>query len=173
MNPQRPRSPMQAFDPQLAGLRAQAQPIPLDLTARQSWPEQFNRLPSVVHFGLTVDLSDSLLVCVTLPTIAEHHIGGLRSRAVNGAVLAGLFDCALGLAGTLQFGARRAGTCELSMKFMRAVLDAPLEVFGACVKCTANLAFAESLLFSNGRLCATATAIVAVAADRSAQVTVW
>jgi len=164
---------MHAEDSQLAGLRAQAQPVPLDVTVRQSWAQQFNGLTGVVHFGLTVDLSDSLLVRVTLPAIAEHHLGGLRSRAVNGAVLAGLFDCALGLAGTLQFGNRRAGTCELSMKFMRAVLDAPLEVFGACVKCTENIAFAESLLFSKDRLCATATGIVAVAADRNSQDTMW
>lgn len=164
---------MPVDDSQLAGLRARAQPIALDAAARQSWAEQFNRLPSVVHFGLAVDLSDALLVRVTLPTIADHHGGGLRSRAVNGAVLAGLFDCALGLAGTLQFDSRRAGTCELSMKFMRAVLDAPLEVFGACVKRSDNLAFAESVLFSNGRLCAMATGIVAVAADRNAQDTIW
>jgi acyl-coenzyme A thioesterase PaaI-like protein len=164
---------MDADDSQLAGLRSQAQPLPLDASARQDWAQQFNGLAGVMHFGLTVDLSDSLLVRVTLPMIAEHHVGGLRSRAVNGAVLAGLFDCALGLAGTLQFGNRRAGTCELSMKFMRAVLEAPLEVFSACVKSTANVAFAESLLFSNGRLCATATGMVAVAADRSAQDTIW
>jgi acyl-coenzyme A thioesterase PaaI-like protein len=54
------------------------------------------------------------------------------------------------------------------MQFMRAVLDAPLEVFGACIKRTDNLAFTESALYSNGRLCATASGIVAVAADRGA-----
>src|SRR5262245_64539693 len=83
-------SPMRAEDSQLVGLRAQAQPLPLDATARQSWAQQFNDLPGVVHFGLTVDLCDSLLVRVTLPTIADHPIGGLRSRAVNGAALPGL-----------------------------------------------------------------------------------
>ncbi|HEY7377564.1 MAG TPA: PaaI family thioesterase [Steroidobacteraceae bacterium] len=163
---------MNIDDPQLAGLRARAQAIPLAEPARLEWARQFNRLPGVTHFGLTIDLTDSLLVRVTLPAIDEHHVGGLRSRAVNGAVLAGLFDCALGVAGTLQFDQRRAGTCELSMQFMRAVLDAPLEVFGACIKRTDNLAFAESALYSNGKLCAIATGIVAVAADRGAQA-IW
>ena len=164
---------MHADDSQLAGLKARAQVIPIEAPARATWAEQFNRLPGVMRFGLVVDLSDALLVRVTLSAIEGHHRGGLRSLAVNGAVLAGLFDCALGLAGTLQFDIRRAGTCELSMKFMRAVLDAPLEAFGACVKRTDNLAFAESALFSNGRLCAIASGIVAVAADRNAQDTIW
>ena len=159
---------MNIDDTQLAGLRARAQVIPLEADARRTWAEQFNRLPGLTHFGLAIDLSDTLLVRVTLSTIAEHHTGGLRSHAVNGAVLAGLFDCALGVAGTLQFDTRRSGTCQLSMQFMRAVLDAPLEVFGACIKRTDNLAFTESALYSNGRLCATASGIVAVAADRGA-----
>ncbi|HKE43746.1 MAG TPA: PaaI family thioesterase [Steroidobacteraceae bacterium] len=163
---------MNADDPQLATLRARAQAIPLDEPARLEWARQFNRLPGLTHFGLAVDLADPLLVRVTLASIEEHHVGGLRSRAVHGGVLAGIFDCALGVAGTLQFDARRAGTCELSLKFMRAVLEAPLEVFGACIKRTDNLAFAESALYSNGKLCAIATGIVAVAADRGAQA-IW
>lgn len=159
---------MDIDDSQLAGLRARAQPIPLEAEARRTWAEQFNRLPGVMSFGLTIDLSDTLLVRVTLPAIEEHHMGGLRSHAVNGGVLAGMFDCALGVAGTLQFDPRRSGTCQLSMQFMRAVLDAPLEVFSACLKRTDNLAFTESVLYSKGRLCATASGIVAVAADRGA-----
>ena len=163
---------MNIDDPQLAGLRARAQGIPLEADARRNWAEQFNRLPGVSRFGLAIDLSDTLLVRVTLAAIEEHHMGGLRSRAVNGGVLAGLFDCALGVAGTLQFDPRRSGTCQLSMQFMRAVLDAPLEAFSACIKRTDNLAFAESALYSNGRLCATATGMVAVAAERGAQA-IW
>jgi acyl-coenzyme A thioesterase PaaI-like protein len=88
-------------------------------------------------------------------------------------VLAGLFDCALGVAGTLQFRDKRAGTCELSIKFMRAVFDAPIEAFAACVKRTDMLAFTESTLFSNGRLCALATGLVAVAADRGGEEAFW
>lgn len=164
---------MQLSDAQLTGLRQRAQGIPLGAAERALWAEQFNQLPAVRRFETAIDLSDAAIVRVTLATIHEHHLGGLRLRAVNGAVLAGLFDCALGVAGTLQFRDRRAGTCELSMKFMRAVFDSPIEVFAACVKRTDTLAFAESALFANGRLCATATGMVAVAADRGGEEAFW
>jgi len=39
-------------------------------------------------------------------------------------------------------------------------------VFAACVKRTGALAFVESELYSGGRLCALASGLVAVAADR-------
>jgi len=59
------------------------------------------------------------------------------------------------------------------MKFMRAVFAAPIEVFAACVKRTDTLAFTESALYSNGRLCATATGLVAVAAERGGEESFW
>ncbi len=164
---------MDFSDAQLNGMRTRAQPIPLAEAERLAWAEQFNRLPAVRQFGTAIDLRDVALVRVVLEAIREHHLGGLRLRAVNGAVLAGLFDCALGVAGTLQFRDKRAGTCELSMKFMRAVFESPIEVFAACVKRTDTLAFTESTLFSNGRLCALATGLVAVAADRGGEEAFW
>lgn len=164
---------MEFSDTQLSGLRVRAQAIPLGESERAVWAEQFNRLPAVRRFETAIDLRDEAIVRVMLGTIHEHHLGGLRLRAVNGAVLAGLFDCALGVAGTLQFRDKRTGTCELSMKFMRAVFDAPIEVFAACVKRTDTLAFTESALYSNGRLCATATGMVAVAADRGGEEAFW
>lgn len=164
---------MDSSDAQLTGLRMRAQPIPLGEAERRTWAEQFNRLPAVRQFETAIDLNDEAIVRVALETIHEHHLGGLRLRAVNGAVLAGLFDCALGVAGTLQFREKRAGTCELSMKFMRAVFDSPIEVFAACVKRTDTLAFTESALYSNGRLCALATGMVAVAADRGGEEAFW
>src|SRR5687767_13671044 len=164
---------MDVSDSQLGGLRARAQTIPLDPEQRRAWAEQFNRLPAVQFAGTGVSLADEKLVHVVLENVRDHHLGGLRLRAVNGAVLAGLFDCALGVAGTLQFAGRRSGTCELSLKFMRAVFDTPLDVFGACVKKTETLAFVESELYSAGRLCAIATGIVAVASGRGDEEAIW
>jgi acyl-coenzyme A thioesterase PaaI-like protein len=164
---------MDCSDVQLAGMRERAQPIPFAEAERLAWAEQFNRLPAVRHFETAIDLSDAALVRVVLGKIGEHHLGGLRLRAVNGAVLAGLFDCALGVAGTLQFRDKRAGTCELSIKLLRAVFDAPIEAFAACVKRTDTLAFTECTLFSSGRLCALATGLVAVAADRGGEEAFW
>jgi acyl-coenzyme A thioesterase PaaI-like protein len=164
---------MEFSDHQLDGLRLRARPIRLGESERLAWAEQFNRLPAVRRFDIAVDLRDAAIVRVVLESIGDHHLGGLRLRAVNGAVLAGLFDCALGVAGSLQFLNQRSGTCELSMKFMRAVFDAPIEVFAACVKHTDTLAFTESALYASGRLCATATGMVAIASGRGGEESFW
>jgi len=164
---------MEFSDPQLEGLRLRARPIGLGESERLAWAEQFNRLPAVRRFDSALDLRDGAIVRVALDSIRDYHLGGLRLRAVNGAMLAGLFDCGLGVAGSLQFLNQRSGTCELSMKFMRAVFAAPIEVFAACVKRTDTLAFTESALYSNGRLCATATGLVAVAAERGGEESFW
>jgi len=163
---------MDAGDALLAGLRARSQAIPLTLAERRAWIEQFNRIPAIGHAGLIVGIDDERLVHVVLPEVADHHLGGLQVRAVNGAVLAGLFDCALGVAGTLQFAGKRAGTCELSLKFMRGVFDTPIDVFAACAKRTGTLAFVESELYSAGKLCALANGIVAVATGRGEEA-IW
>lgn len=157
---------MDGGDVQLAGLRGRGLPIPLTLAERRGWLEQFNRIPAIGHAGITVGLDDGQLVHVVLAQLAEHHLGGLQVRAVNGAVLAGLLDCALGVAGTVQFPGKRAGTCELSLKFMRGVFETPVDVFATCVKRTGTLAFVESELYSAGKLCSLASGIVSVATDR-------
>jgi acyl-coenzyme A thioesterase PaaI-like protein len=164
---------MKTNERQLDGLRTRALAIPLDEAQRLEWARQFNLIPAVRRFEISVALTDPALVGVTLPKIEDYHLGGLRVRAVNGAVLSGLFDCALGVAGTLQFAGKRSGTCELSMKFMRAVFDSPLEVFSGCVKRTDTLAFVEAELYSADRLCALATGLVAVAADRGGEEAFW
>lgn len=163
---------MHVSDSQLDGLRARAQTIPLASAERSAWAGQFNLLPAVQYAGITVDIADEQVVHVALTEVAEHHLGGLKLRAVNGAILAGLLDCALGVAGTLQFPGKRAGTCELSLKFMRAVFDAPIDAFGVCVKRTDTLAFVESELYSGGKLCAIATGLVAVATGRGEEA-IW
>ncbi|MBS0396614.1 MAG: PaaI family thioesterase, partial [Proteobacteria bacterium] len=105
--------------------------------------------------------------------VADHHLGGLGTRAVNGAVIAGLFDVALGLAGTLQFAGQRAGTIELSIKLMRPAFEAPLEVLAVALKRTPHLAFTEAELYADERLCAVASGIVAVASSQPEGGSVW
>ena len=144
-------------------LRLRAQPIPLEAAERARWQERMNALPAMALMGGRLDLGDPSIVRLTLASVGAQHLGGLGTRAVNGAVIAALFDAALGIAGTLQFPGQRAGTVELSIKLMRPAFEAPLEVLGAAVKRTQHLAFTEAELHSDGRLCATATGIVAVA----------
>ena len=147
----------------LAALRARAQPIPLDAGARRRFEERMNGLASMRLMGARLDLGDPDVVRIGLAAVAEHHLGGLGTNAVNGAVIAGLFDAALGVAGTLQFGGQRAGTVELSIKLMRPAFEPPLEVLAITVKHSPHLAFTAAELYSSDRLCAIATGIVALA----------
>lgn len=149
----------------LDALRSRAQPVPLDADGRSRWQARMNALPGMRLMGAALDLSDPAIVALRLEAVAEHHLGGLGTRAVNGAVIAGLFDAALGVAGTLQFPGQRAGTVELAIKLMRPAFEAPLEVLAVAVRRSAHLAFTEAELHAGGRRCASATGIVAVASS--------
>ena len=137
--------------------------IPLDSAARRAWTETFNGLPGMRMIRAEIDLSDDTCVAVHLPEIGPEHQGGLGTDAVNGAVLAGCFDVALGVAGVLQFPGRRAGTVELSMKFMRPAVGGPVTTYAIALKRADNIAFVESELFCGGRFCARASGMVATA----------
>lgn len=150
----------------LDGLRARAIEIPLSMEHRDTWARRFNNFTGMQRIGASVNLSDSRIVQVTLPTVEEHHRGGLGTSAVNGAVIAGLFDCALGVAGVLQFPDQRTGTVELSIKLLRPVVGEALDFYAVAIKASKSIAFSECELFSGGRLCALATGMVAVASDK-------
>lgn len=163
---------MPAPDP-IEALRARAQAIPLDALARRRIEERLNGLASMRLMGARLDLGDPDVVRIGLAEVAEHHLGGLGTTAVNGAVIAGLFDVALGVAGTLQFGGQRAGTAELSIKLMRPAFEPPLEVLAITVKHSPHLAFTAAELYSERRLCAIATGIVALATSQQDGDTYW
>jgi uncharacterized protein (TIGR00369 family) len=149
----------------VAALGRRGRHVPLDAAARTEWQQRFNRAPAMQGFGVRIDLADSRIIRVVLDTIEDRHRGGLGTAAINGAVLAALFDCALGVAGTLQFPGRRSATCELSIKFMRPVVGPTVTAYAVTLKKASQLAFADSELYSNGRLCAIASGIVSVASS--------
>lgn len=147
----------------LEALRARARPIPMDAAARREWADQFNAMPAMSVMGAALDLSDPAVVRVHLSEVRPHHQGGMGISAVNGAVIAGLFDAALGVAGVIQFAARRAGTVELSVKFMRPTRGRSVDAYAIALKRAEGLAFMEGELWSEGKLCAVATGIVSTA----------
>lgn len=154
---------MEQMSASLEALRARARLIPMDAAARRAWAVQFNAMPAMGAMDATLDLSDEALVRVHLTEVRPQHQGGMGSAAVNGAVIAGLFDAALGVAGVIQFPGKRAGTVELSVKFMRPTRGRSVDAYAITLKRAEGLAFMEGELWSEGKLCAVATGIVSTA----------
>jgi len=102
------------------------------------------------HLGLRIGFQPDRVV-VELPEVRREHLGGLGTSAVNGLVLSGMFDLAVG------------STVELSMSFERAV-------FGRSARCEAwvdragqrTLFASARILDDQGQVCARCQGVVAV-----------
>ena len=104
---------------------------PAELTAFEA---EWNDHPGMRHMGARLDLSTPGDVCAVVDPIEPAHRGGLGTEAVNGAVIAGIFDLVIGLCGYLQTVGRRAGVAQLSIQFLRPVLGTRFEVRGRPVR---------------------------------------
>src|SRR6202008_3172086 len=58
-------------------------------------------------------------VRAVIDPVMPYHRGGMGTDAVNGAVLAGLFDLAMGPVGWLTRPVTRSATVSLAMTFLR------------------------------------------------------
>ncbi|MGZ6059645.1 MAG: PaaI family thioesterase [Myxococcaceae bacterium] len=122
----------------------------------------WNQSEILRHQGMRVSFEPDRVV-VELPEVRAEHRGGLGTAAVNGLVLAGLFDLAVGSTVVLLDPRRRSATVQLSMSFERAV-------FGASARCEARIdragqrtLFASArILDAEGQVCARCQAVVAV-----------
>ncbi len=153
----------------LEALAARGLAFPMDDATVALFEKRFNDIPAMRHMGARLDLSTPPRVCVHLVEVQAHHRGGMGTEAVNGAVLSGLADCALGVAGVLQFHAERAGTVEMSIKFLRATLGQSVTAHAVALKRSDSVVFAEAELYSGGRLCALASGMVSRPASQSGE----
>jgi acyl-coenzyme A thioesterase PaaI-like protein len=138
--------------------------IPFEAEQRARMAEQWNAHPGMRHMGARADFSDPQAVRVTIDPLESHHRGGLSSAAVNGAVIAGLIDVAIGIVGHCQMIGKRVGTVQLSMHFVRPVVGDSVTVVARLVNAGTNLVFgAAEVLDPRGIVCVRADGIVAVA----------
>jgi acyl-coenzyme A thioesterase PaaI-like protein len=91
---------------------------PPSAEALRAYAEGFNASLTLRHFGATLDFPEGTRVRATLP-IQPQHRGGLGTSAVNGAVIAGLFDLIIGCSAALIDPRRRSATIQLSMSMER------------------------------------------------------
>ena len=134
---------------------------------RRALAERLNRHPGMLHLGARIDLSDGDgEVRAVVDPIEPHHRGGLGTDAVNGVVIAGIFDLVIGITGYLHVFGRRAGVAQLNIQYLRPVTGDRFEVVGRPTRVGQNLVFATAELQDRqGRLCARSDGIVAVSSS--------
>lgn len=154
-----PRRPASSVPVQSVRAVSPPPPTAAELTALA---ELWNRSEVLRHQGMRVTFQPDRVV-VELPEVRPEHLGGLGTSAVNGMVLAGLFDLAVGSTVVLVDPRRRSATVQLSMSFERAV-------FGRSARCEAwidragqrTLFASAHILDEQGQVCARCQAVVAV-----------
>ena len=122
----------------------------------------WNQAEVLRHLGLRISFQPERVV-VELPEVRDEHRGGLGTSAVNGLVLAGMFDLAVGSTVVLVDTHRRSATVQLSMSFERAV-------FGRSARCEAvvdragqrTLFASARILDEEGQVCARCQGVVAI-----------
>ena len=128
--------------------------------------ERWNEHHAMHHLGARVDLLDPAVVQLTVDPVREYHRGGLGTEAVNGVVMAGMFDLAIGLVGHLAALRRRVGTVQLNIQYLRPVHGDRFEVMGRLVRSGRTLVFATAdLLDQEGAICARCDGIAAIVGD--------
>jgi uncharacterized protein (TIGR00369 family) len=125
--------------------------------------KEWNAHPGMRHMGVQLDFSTPGVVRATVDPIRDFHRGGLGTDAVNGAVIAGVFDLAIGFSAYLHTGGARVGVVQLSMQYLHPVRGDRLEAVGRVVRAGKTLVFATAeLKDQGGRVCARCDGMVTV-----------
>lgn len=142
-----------------AGLR-----IPFDQAGRDLWQQRLGQMAILHHLGTELDLSHESLVRLHLKHPGIQHQGGLGTEALNGAIIAGMMDCAISVAGIVHFRGKTCGTVQMSIQFMKPVRSMTCSVECYAVRKSPNLVFLEARLIERGNRCSVmATGVVGLA----------
>src|SRR6266508_5403434 len=128
----------------------------------------WNGSPPMQRLGARLDFQRVDRVRVVLDPVEPYHRGGMGTDAVNGAVLAGLFDLAIGTVGWLTRPDTRSATVSLAMMFFRPTRGDRVTVEARLLRAGMNLTFAAAeILDGRGEITARCDGTVAVAHGRS------
>ena len=126
--------------------------------------ERLNRSAPLAHAGVRVRFPSPQLVVAEIPEVRAEHRGGLGTSAVNGGVLAAVFDLVLGCTALLVDPRRPSATVQLSMSFERPVLGNTLRAEAHIDTQGRRTLFASARIFdAQGQVCAHCRGLVALA----------
>ena len=128
--------------------------------------EKWNAHHAMRYLGARVDLSDPDIVRLVVDPVEPYHRGGLGTEAVNGVVMAGVFDLTIGLVAHFAALQRRVGTVQLNIQYIRPVHGDRFEVWGRLVRRGHTLVFATAELFDQqNTVCARCDGMAAIVGD--------
>jgi uncharacterized protein (TIGR00369 family) len=137
------------------------------LEALRALAQGWNESPPMQRLGARLDFDRVDRVRAVLDPVAPYHRGGMGTDAVNGVVLAGLFDLAIGTVGWLTRPDARSATVSLAMTFLRPTRGDRVVVEARLLRAGTNLTFAAAEIFDgNGQVTARCDGTVAVAMGR-------
>ena len=128
----------------------------------------WNRSPPLQRLGARLEFQRVDRVRVVLDPVQMFHRGGIGTEAINGTVLAGLFDLAIGTVGWLASSESRSATVTLAMTFFRPTRGDRVAVEARLIRAGTNLMFAAAEIFDErGDVTARCDGTVAVARGRA------
>ena len=137
------------------------------LDALRALADAWNASPPMQRLGARLDFERVDRVRAVLDPVELFHRGGMGTDAVNGVVLAGLFDLAIGTVGRLTRPDTRSATVNLAMTFLRPTRGNRVTVEARLLRSGTNLTFAVAEIFDgDGQVTARCDGTVAVAVGR-------
>lgn len=137
------------------------------LEALRTLADSWNESPPMQRLGARLEFERVDRVRAVLEPVEPHHRGGIGTDAVNGVVLAGLFDLAIGTVGWLTRPDTRSATVSLAMTFLKPTRGARVVVEARLIRAGTNLTFAAAEIFDEaGQVTARCDGTVAVAQGR-------
>lgn len=125
-----------------------------------TYAREFSKSATLRYFGVTLSFPNAERIRATFPVKSEHR-GGLGSEAVNGGVLAAIFDLVIGSCSALVDPTRRSATVHLSMNFEQPVHGDIVTAEGWVDRAGGSTLFASAhILDGAGRVCARAQGVV-------------
>jgi acyl-coenzyme A thioesterase PaaI-like protein len=126
--------------------------------------EIWNAAPPMAHFGARLEFTRIDRVRAVIDPVQPFHRGGMGTEAINGVVLAGLFDLAIGTVGWLTRPESRSATVNLAMAFFRPTQGERIVAEARLVRAGMNLIFAAAeIADAAGEVTARCDGICAVA----------
>jgi len=138
------------------------------LASLRALGEIWNGSPPMKHFGARLEFERVDRVRAVIDPVTVVHRGGLGTDAVNGVVLAGLFDLVIGTVGWLTRPETRSATVNLSMSFFRPTRGDRVVAEARLVRSGLNLVFAAAeVLDAEGRVTARCDGTCAIALGKT------